>query len=154
MFSCFRLSLNKAYDNRDDIWTYHSADYIFWSFGITEFILSSLENKVLLKPVLGVWPVLHISLPVMNRLNTTESAIFISFVYSLLPKDLTIQDVLICSLEVVPGQRWLCCGSLMGCDCPLDTCYLLDSCLMLRSCFPWAVSRGGAASGCWTVSRR
>ena len=36
--------------------------------------------------------VFHISILVMNRLNTTESAIFISLVYSLLPKDLTIQN--------------------------------------------------------------
>ena len=48
---------------------HHSADYIFWSFGIVGFILSYFENKVLLKPVLGAWrPVLHISLLVMNRL--------------------------------------------------------------------------------------
>ena len=41
---------------------------------------------------------LHISVMVMNRLNTTESAIFIFFffflVYSLLSKDITIQDLL------------------------------------------------------------
>ena len=31
-----------------------SADYIFWSFGIIEFIFSqSFENRVPLKPVLG-----------------------------------------------------------------------------------------------------
>ena len=36
-----------------------------------------------------------ISLLVMNRLNTTESAIFISLVYPLLPKDLTIQKLFI-----------------------------------------------------------
>ena len=32
---------------------HHNADYIFWSFGIIGFILSYLENSVLLKPVLG-----------------------------------------------------------------------------------------------------
>ena len=38
---------------------HHSADYIFWSFGITEFILVT-ENRVQLKPVLvGVAGVAH-----------------------------------------------------------------------------------------------
>ena len=32
---------------------HHSADYIVWSFGITGFILSYLENIILLKPTLG-----------------------------------------------------------------------------------------------------
>ena len=43
----------------------------------------------------GTWPVLHISVLVINRLNTTESAIFISLMYSLLPKDLTIQNLFV-----------------------------------------------------------
>ena len=44
---------------------HHSADYMFWSFGIIGFILSQFENRVPLKPVLvgrggGVaWAVLH-----------------------------------------------------------------------------------------------
>ena len=38
----------------------------------------------------GAWPVLHISVLGMNRLNTTESAIFFYLVYSFLPKYLTI----------------------------------------------------------------
>ena len=36
---------------------------------------------------------LHISLLVINRLDKTESAFFIYLVYSLLPKDLTIQNL-------------------------------------------------------------
>ena len=32
---------------------HHSSGYIFWSFGITEFIFSVFENRVPLKPVLG-----------------------------------------------------------------------------------------------------
>ena len=37
---------------------------------------------------------LHIPLLVMNRLNETESAIFVSLVYILLPKDLITQSLL------------------------------------------------------------
>ena len=51
------------------------------------FCLSVLEGGE------GAWPVLHISVLVMNRLNTTESAIFIYLVYPLLPWDLTIQNL-------------------------------------------------------------
>ena len=40
-------------------------------------------------------PVLHISLLVMNKLNKTEFAIFVSLMSSLLPKDLTNQNVFI-----------------------------------------------------------
>ena len=36
-----------------------------------------------------------ISLPVMNRVSENDSAFFISFVYSLLPKYLTIQNLFI-----------------------------------------------------------
>ena len=40
-----------------------SADYIFWSFGISEFIKSHSESRVLLKPVLGgVAGVAHFSI--------------------------------------------------------------------------------------------
>ena len=45
---------------------HYTADYIFWSFGMIEFILSFLENRKLLKPVVGVWSVLHISLLVTS----------------------------------------------------------------------------------------
>ena len=39
---------------------YFYADYIFWSFGIVELILSYSDNRVLLKPVLwGVASVAH-----------------------------------------------------------------------------------------------
>ena len=34
---------------------HHSADYIFWSFGIIGLILSRFEDRVPLKPVLGDW---------------------------------------------------------------------------------------------------
>ena len=40
---------------------HHSAEYIFWSFGVIGLILRYLEKIVLLKRVLGVWPVLHVS---------------------------------------------------------------------------------------------
>ena len=32
---------------------HHSADYIFWIFGLTGLILSLLENRIPLKPELG-----------------------------------------------------------------------------------------------------
>ena len=75
------------------------------SFGITEFILSHFENRVLPKPVLGAWPVLHISLLVMNRLNLTESAIFIWMMKSLFPKDLINQNLFI-RWPTMRGVRW------------------------------------------------
>ena len=60
---------------------------IFWSFGIIELSLSQFEKRIPLKPVLmdmsSVAPLLHI-----NKLNQTESAIFVSLVCSLLPEDL------------------------------------------------------------------
>ena len=50
---------------------HHSADYINFSvlFGITEFNFSRLRIEFHLRRCLGAWPVLHISLLVMNRLN-------------------------------------------------------------------------------------
>ena len=54
---------------------------------ITKFV--SLCNW----PVPGALPVLHMSVLIMNRLSTTETALFICLVYSLLPKDLTIQNL-------------------------------------------------------------
>ena len=48
--------------------------------------IESFENRVSLKPVLGAWPVLHISLLIMNRLNKSEFAIFIFFDVVLAPK--------------------------------------------------------------------
>ena len=69
-----------------------SADYIFWSFGIIEFIYDHFENRVLLKPMLEcVAGVAHFRTCLYTRLNTTESTIFTYLVYSLLPKDLIIQ---------------------------------------------------------------
>ena len=58
-----------------------------WSFGIIGLSLSQFENRVPLKPVLGVgqwaWAVLTITLLHMNRLNKTDSVIFVSLVCSL-----------------------------------------------------------------------
>ena len=48
--------------------------------------------------MLGAWPVLHISLLVMNRLNKTEFAIFISLMWSLLPKALTNLNLFLLSV--------------------------------------------------------
>ena len=48
----------------------------------------------MLKSVLGAWPMLHAALLVMNRLYKTEVAIFISLMWSLLPKDLINQNFL------------------------------------------------------------
>ena len=68
----------------------HSADYIFSDpFGIIRLILSQFENTVPLKPVLGARGQCYtITLVHMNRVNKTESAIFVSLMCSLFPKDL------------------------------------------------------------------
>ena len=58
-----------------------------------------IVNRILLKPMLGVCPVLYISVLVMNRINTTEFAIFIYLAYSLLPKNLTILSLFFVQLE-------------------------------------------------------
>ena len=42
---------------------------------------------------------LHISVLVMNRTDTTESAIFMELVYSLLPQDLTFQNMFTVELQ-------------------------------------------------------
>ena len=73
----------------------HNADYIFWSFGIIKRILSQFENKVPLKPVLGErGQCCTITLLHLNRLVKTESAIFVSFMCSLLPDDLYSELIL------------------------------------------------------------
>ena len=65
---------------------------IFWSFRIIEFIYVHFENRVLLKSVLdGVIGVAHFITG--HGQTQIESTIFISVVCSLLPKDLTIQDL-------------------------------------------------------------
>ena len=51
---------------------HHSVDCIFWSFGMIELIVNHFENRVPLKPVLGAWLLLYISLLVMNRLSKSE----------------------------------------------------------------------------------
>ena len=58
----------------------HSADYIFMILLDHWGYILSFENRVPLKPVLGAWLLMQISLPVMNRLNKTEFAIFISLI--------------------------------------------------------------------------
>ena len=70
---------------------HNSADYIFsGTFWIIGLILSQFESKVSLKPVLGVGvgSVAPIILLHMNRLNKTESAIFVPLMCSLLLDDL------------------------------------------------------------------
>ena len=69
---------------------YHSADYMFSGpFWIIGLILSQLENRVPLKPVLGgVDSVAPLPLLRMRRLNKSESAIFVSLLCSLPSKDL------------------------------------------------------------------
>ena len=70
---------------------HYKTDYIFWTFGIIEFIFSHLKIEFrLIKPVLGgVVGVAHL-ITGHEQTNTTESAIFIALMWSLLPKDLTI----------------------------------------------------------------
>ena len=64
---------------------YHSADYIFLSFGIIELMLVCFEYTVLLKPWLG--GVKDVALQsISNRLTKTESGIFLSCMISLLLK--------------------------------------------------------------------
>ena len=59
------------------------------------------ENRVPLKPELGAWPVFPSSYLLMNRLNKIEFAIFISLMWSLLPQDLTNQNLLVYLLLIV-----------------------------------------------------
>ena len=82
---------------------HHSADYIFWSFGNIRLILGQFENRVPLKPVLrgGMRGQCYtITLPHMNSLNETESAICVALMCSLLPEDLH-SDLII---QVCTGQ--------------------------------------------------
>ena len=65
-----------------------SADYSFFSRGITEFILSHFDNRVPLKPVIGG----RCKASVAHFITGHQSAVFISLVYSYLPKDLTMQS--------------------------------------------------------------
>ena len=60
------------------------------------------------------WPELHISLLVMNILNYSDSAIFISLVYSLFSKNFPVQNLFIrrhfmIDLPVLPS-----CSALMS----------------------------------------
>ena len=69
---------------------HYSAYYIFWSFGIIEFIYNNFEkNRVLLNPMLGgVADDAYFSTG--QELNKTESATFINLEYSFRLKTLTI----------------------------------------------------------------
>ena len=65
---------------------HHIQNDILWSFGISGSILSHFENSlVLLKPVLGA----VIGVAYLTSIKT-ESAVFMSLVFSLLPKDLNM----------------------------------------------------------------
>ena len=86
---------------------HYSTDNILRSFGIIEFM--SFENRVPLRPVLGAWPVLNFSLLTMNRLSKTEFAVFISLTRSLLPKDLTNQNLII-SCSALSTLKDYCCA--------------------------------------------
>ena len=80
---------------------YRSADYIFWSFGIIEFIFRYFKIEFHLDRCYGAWPALYTSLLVMNRPNKTKFAIFISLMWSLLPRDLSNQNLFIFSAASV-----------------------------------------------------
>ena len=64
-------------------------------FAIIGFILSYPENKVLPKVLGGVASVARF-ITGHEKDQLTESAIFISLVYSLLPKDLTFPNLFMC----------------------------------------------------------
>ena len=60
-------------------------------------ILSQFKNRILQKPVHGGWgrgQFSTITLLHMNRLNKTESVIFVSLIRSLLPEDLYSELIL------------------------------------------------------------
>ena len=76
----------------------------FLVFGIIGLHLSQFKNRVLLKLVLGRREgreqCCTITLLHMNRLNKTESAIFVSLMCSLLPKNLH-SELILSSLQLV-----------------------------------------------------
>ena len=75
---------------------HHCANYIFWLFGIIWFILSHFENKSLLEPVLGsVTNVAYFSTCHEQTQLNRVCYFFVTLVNSLLPKDLTIQNLFI-----------------------------------------------------------
>ena len=51
------------------------------------------ESRIVLKPVLGARELLQFPLVLMNRLNKTESAVFIYFRFSLFLKDPFLQII-------------------------------------------------------------
>ena len=63
------------------------------SFGVIVVSFSRLKIEFRLRRCQGAWPVLHRSLLVMNRLNKTDLAIFISSKWFLLSTDLTDQNL-------------------------------------------------------------
>ena len=79
-----------------------NADYImFWSFRIIEFIFGIteyifiLENRIPLRPVLGGVSGVALFITGHEQTQKTEFAIFISLMWSLLPEDLTNQNLFI-----------------------------------------------------------
>ena len=80
MYSVYRRfssSLSKFFPLTVD--PFSKALYIFWSFGIIGLTVSQFENRLPLKPVLGgCEQCCIITFLYMNRLNKTESAIFVS----------------------------------------------------------------------------
>ena len=54
---------------------YYCVVILFWSLGIIKCMLSTFKNRVSFMRywVLAMW---HISLPLLNRFNTNEAAIF------------------------------------------------------------------------------
>ena len=67
---------------------HYSADYIFLFVGIIGLILSLFEHIVPLKPVLGGrGQCCTITLLHVNRLNKTDSAIFVSMMCCLFPEE-------------------------------------------------------------------
>ena len=61
------------------------------------------DEKSTSKQVGGVWHVLHISLLVIKRLIQPKPAIFFSLMYSLHPKDLTIQNLFVTTWHRIFG---------------------------------------------------
>ena len=75
---------------------HHSADYIFWSFGIVGLILSPFENRVSLKPVLGgVGSVAPLHYCTRTDFSKTGSPMFVSLRCSLLLDDLHSEFILL-----------------------------------------------------------
>ena len=80
---------------------HHGAYYIFRCFGVTEFILNHFKNRVPLKLVLkDVLTVAHF-ITGHERTQLNRVCRFISLLYSLLSKDLTIQNLSSYSMNIL-----------------------------------------------------